>query len=261
MGRAHSIQEFENGKKRKFEKIKACIMKEDPLRSAAMQRITSIATQTMSNDDGGQSNTHQVTNEKSHMSLEELNLLYDMVNGKKSEIEAVRNSEHLDSMEKRIVDTVVRCLDTRLPEEIVQDTAEQILAVINDTQQTSNLNRLEAELKGLQKKFDDALLTVAQAVEFNEESTFDKARGAKPRMVYREGRFKILRSSTTRREMNSKAFIEKYPFLAADIAKIELGKAETALEKELGKTEATREMAGFCTTNTTHKYEFQARSA
>ena len=190
------------------------------------------------------------------MSLEELNVLYDMVNGKKSEIEAIRNSEHLDSMEKRVIDTVSRCLDTKLPEETVRYTAQQILEVIDDTQRTSNLNTLEIELRGLQKQFDDALLSVAQAVEFNEESAFDKARGAKPRMVYREGRFKILRSSTNRREMNSKAFIEKYPFLAAEIAKIEIGKAEKALERELGKTEGAKEMAGFCTVNTTHKYEF-----
>ena len=245
MGRAHSIQEFKDGQAKDKRKLKPESPKIEP------------KTQYVETSEGqAESRSYPVENEKTHMSLEELNVLYEMVNGKKLEIEAIRSSEHLDSMEKRIMDTMAKCLDTKLPEEIVQDTAEQILAVINDTQQTSNLNRLESELKGLQKQFDDALLTVAQVVEFNEESAFDKARGAKPRMVYREGRFKILRSSTNRREMNSKAFIEKYPFLAAEIAKIEIGKAEKALERELGKTEGAKEMAGFCTVNTTHKYEF-----
>ena len=32
-----------------------------------------------------------------------------------------------------------------------------------------------------------------------------------------------------------------------------------ALEEHLGKAESAKEMAGFCTVNTTHQYEFQAR--
>lgn len=133
------------------------------------------------------------------------------------------------------------------------------LANVKTSSGDKSIKQLEAELMQFQRQFDAELKTTGEVAEFVEENDFDIARGAaKPRMTYQDGRFKILRSSTTTRHMDSKKFIDEYPLLAAEIAKIEIGKAEKALEKELGKQECAKAMNDLCSTTTRHSYEFYA---
>jgi hypothetical protein len=208
---------------------------------------------------------------KSHMSLVELGALYDKVLAKRDEIDAVRSAEHVETMEIKVADYLYKKLESKVPKALLEEATLEILDIIDAAKDNTNLNNLETELNNLQKTFDDALQTVGEAVEFKDVSSFDVARKAKnPRMVYREGRLKILRSSKSNREMNSQRFIEEYPFVAAKIAKIELGKATTALEehfkkqveeKKIGgnpKHEALTAVDSFCTKSTTYKYEFEA---
>jgi hypothetical protein len=103
---------------------------------------------------------------------------------------------------------------------------------------------IDNNLTKLQTDFDAEFNRVCIEAENTEKFSDDKfleATGSKALSI-KEGNFKIIRSTTTKRTLNQKKFWKLYPVKAKKIAKIELGKADNAVGKDNVDAICTKEI-------------------
>jgi len=110
---------------------------------------------------------------------------------------------------------------------------------------SSGIEGIKAKREKVAARYEKQLELVVSTVEFKEDK-FLKAQKKKGDS-YKEGTWKLIRHSTTRRAVNTAKFIEKYMDIALKICTIPVGKAEKILGEET--------LNPLCDATTTHSYE------
>ena len=110
---------------------------------------------------------------------------------------------------------------------------------------SSGIEGIKAKREKVASRYEKQLELVVSTVEFKEDKFLQALK--KKGDSYREGTWKLIRHSTTRRAVNTAKFIEKYKDIALEICTIPVGKAE----KKLGEETLNQ----FCDATTTYSYE------
>lgn len=128
---------------------------------------------------------------------------------------------------------------------ILKSQMKDFEAQIECIEQTSGIAQLRKEKAKIEADYLVKLAKVGSSVTFSEDR-FLKAIKRKGDS-YREGTLKLIRNSTTRREVIREKFIAKYHDLALKICTIPVGKAETLIGES--------ELDALCSRKTTYSYE------